>query len=274
MKNKKNIVIAIVAAVLGAGLIVGAYFLYAHLTKENAPDNLVFFTSESSGSEGETVPAGETGKDLPQTSSAQTRETPTELPTDAQTDPATTGAPTEVPPSDGQTSPTPTPTPTPTTSIETPTPTPETPTPTPAPEPPLIDPDVPDFILQDMDGNKVKLSSFFGRPIVLNFWASWCPPCKEEMPNFEKSCKRHEDVVFLMVNLTKSDTVRDAKQLIADKGYTFPVYFDITGNGGELFEISSIPVTCFIDRTGHLVAKAVGSISASSLEKGIASITK
>ena len=90
----------------------------------------------------------------------------------------------------------------------------------------------PDFTVLDKDGNTVRLSEKFGKPIVINFWATWCPPCKQELPDFDKLCKEYGDrVVFMMVNLTDGyrDTVDGTKRFVSGKGYTFPVYFDKIG---------------------------------------------
>lgn len=130
----------------------------------------------------------------------------------------------------------------------------------------------PDFTVLDKDGNQVKLSDFFGKPIVLNFWASWCPPCKSELPDFEEMYKRYEGkVIFLMVNLTdgQRETVDVAKSFIASAGYTFPVYFDTTYEASTVYGIRSIPQTYFIDAEGNPVAYATGMISGSQLEEGI-----
>ena len=134
---------------------------------------------------------------------------------------------------------------------------------------------VPDFTILDMDGNEVKLSDFFGKPIVLNFWASWCPPCKAELPDFEEACKRYEGkVTFLMVNLTdgKRETVEVAKEYVASQGYTFPVYFDTKYEAAYVYGVSSIPTTYFINADGSLEARATGMISAARLEEGISRI--
>ena len=133
----------------------------------------------------------------------------------------------------------------------------------------------PDFTMLDMEGNEVKLSDFFGTPIVLNFWASWCPPCKAELPDFEEACKRYEGkVTFLMVNLTdgQRETVEVAKSYIASQGYTFPVYFDTNYEAAYVYGVSSIPQTYFINADGSLEARATGMISAAQLEKGIGMI--
>ncbi len=130
----------------------------------------------------------------------------------------------------------------------------------------------PDFAVLNADGETVRLSEFLGKPIVLNFWASWCPPCKAELPDFEAACKKYDgEVTFLMVNLTdgQRETVEIAKSFIASKGYTFPVYFDTNYEASYKYGLSSIPQTYFIDAKGNVVARATGMISAAQLEQGI-----
>jgi thiol-disulfide isomerase/thioredoxin len=133
----------------------------------------------------------------------------------------------------------------------------------------------PDFAILDMDGKEVRLSDFFGTPIVLNFWASWCPPCKAELPDFEAACKKYEGkVTFLMVNLTdgQRETVEVAKDFVASQGYTFPVYFDTKYEAAYAYGVSSIPQTYFINADGSPEARATGMISAAQLEQGIGMI--
>ena len=130
----------------------------------------------------------------------------------------------------------------------------------------------PDFTMLDKDGNQVKLSDLVGKPIVLNFWASWCPPCKAEMPDFEQAYQKYgDDVVFVMLNLTDgySETIATAKAHIAAYGYTFPVYFDTMGEGGYFYEVSAIPQTCFINDRGQLVSTMVGMLDGETLEAWI-----
>ena len=132
-----------------------------------------------------------------------------------------------------------------------------------------------DFTVQDWEGNMVKLSDFFGTPIVLNFWASWCPPCKAELPDFDDACKKYEGkVTFLMVNMTDNqmETVEVAKDFIKTYGYDFPVYFDVNYEAAMAYGVRSIPQTYFINAEGELVATATGMISAAQLEKGIGMI--
>ncbi len=133
----------------------------------------------------------------------------------------------------------------------------------------------PDVTLYDVDGGEIKLSDYFGKPIVLNFWASWCPPCKQEMPHFEAAYKDNEDVTFLMVNVTTSDreTFENAKEHIETNGYTFPVLYDLTGEAASTYGTYSLPLTFFIDKNGDLVTYAMGMLTAEQLDVGIGMIT-
>ena len=126
----------------------------------------------------------------------------------------------------------------------------------------------PDFTMLDMEGNEVTLASFFGKPIVLNFWASWCGPCKMEMPEIQKFYDKYgQEIHFLLVS--GDDSLDAAKSFISDSGYTFPVYFDTTSVGAYTYGASSIPLTFFIDAQGNLTAYYMGAMSESILQQGV-----
>ena len=126
----------------------------------------------------------------------------------------------------------------------------------------------PDFTMLDMDGNEVTLASFFGKPIILNFWASWCGPCKMEMPDIQKFYEKYgEDIHFLLVSV--DDSLDTAKAFIAENGYTFPVYFDASSMGAYTYGASSIPLTFFIDAEGNLTAYYMGAMSEGILQQGV-----
>ena len=133
-----------------------------------------------------------------------------------------------------------------------------------------------DFTVYDADGNAVKLSDFYGKPIVLNFWASWCGPCRSEMPDFQKACTDLEGKVqFLMINMTDGsrETLDTAKAFLSDSGYTFPVFFDTDVDAAVKYSVYALPTTFFINAEGHLVAYAESALSADLLQKGIDMIT-
>lgn len=130
----------------------------------------------------------------------------------------------------------------------------------------------PDFSVMNGEGEYVTLSQQIGKPVIVNLWASWCPPCKAEMPHFEQAYQDHPDVVFMMINLTVSDSREDADSFIAQSGYTFPVYYDTTGQAAIAYNVSSIPMTLFVDASGKLVSHKVGMLTEQELTESIARI--
>lgn len=145
------------------------------------------------------------------------------------------------------------------------------PTATAGTEAPTANP-APDFTVTDRDGNPVKLSELRGKPVVLNFWASWCGPCQSEMPAFEQAYRTYgESIRFMLVNATDGsrETVETARTYIDGQGYTFPIYFDTTLEASIAYGASSIPLTIFIDAEGNLVAYGAGALDAATLQRGI-----
>jgi len=130
----------------------------------------------------------------------------------------------------------------------------------------------PDFTMQDAAGNNVNLSDLFGKPIVLNFWASWCPPCKAEMPDFNTVFEElGEDVHFVMLDAV--DGVRETREkgeaYVTEQGFTFPVYYDMEQDAVIQYGIRAFPTTVFIDSEGYIVAGVEGSIDENTLRRGI-----
>lgn len=154
-------------------------------------------------------------------------------------------------------------------------PAPTEPAPTqPQPKDPTL-PLAPNFVVFDASGKAVTLADFAGKPIVINFWASWCGPCRSEMPAFQAAYEIYGDEVqFLVINLTDNyyETVHSAQSFINQQGYTFPVYFDLASSGAEAYSVYSIPATFFVDPWGYLVAQHTGAMDLQTLQSYIAQI--
>ena len=132
--------------------------------------------------------------------------------------------------------------------------------------------EAPDFTVYDLEGNAHKLSDFRGKPVLLNFWASWCGLCQMEMPDFQKFYESYGDKVhFVIVNLTdgQQETVESASAFITEKGYTFPVYYDTDIDAAMKYGVNAVPVSYFIDGSGYFVAWAQGALSADMLQQGM-----
>ncbi len=138
-------------------------------------------------------------------------------------------------------------------------------------QPPATEPApafAPDFTVYDAEGNEVKLSDFIGKPIILNFWASWCFPCITEMPHFNTKYQEYGDQIqFLMVNVTAADTMEEAQALLEQRGFEFPVLFDMDGDAMTVYKVSSIPVTYLINSEGIIIEEVVGSMNKKELQK-------
>lgn len=124
----------------------------------------------------------------------------------------------------------------------------------------------PDFTLKTLDGKAAELGKNNGKPTIINFWASWCPPCKVEMPYIQKAYEKYGDRVnFMMVNLTAMDDKEKMEQFLKEGGYSFPVLLDETGKVGEMYQAFSIPVTYIVDENGFIIKHVMGAMSEGQL---------
>lgn len=129
-----------------------------------------------------------------------------------------------------------------------------------------------DFTVLDTAKQQVNLSDFVGKPTVVNFWATWCGPCKSEMPAFDTLYKKYGDRVhFLMVNLTDGaqETIAGADAFIAESGYSFPVYYDTKLDAANTYGVYSIPMTLFINKEGEILGQHTGAMNEATLENYI-----
>jgi len=129
-----------------------------------------------------------------------------------------------------------------------------------------------DFTVYDKEGNKVNLSDLYGKPIIINFWATWCPYCVEEMPLFEEKYKEYgEEINFLMIDSVDGnmETKEKGEKFIEDKGFSFPVYFDTDEDASYTYQAYSLPTTVFINADGYIVAYQPGMLTPDMMQKGI-----
>lgn len=118
----------------------------------------------------------------------------------------------------------------------------------------------PDLALQDSQGRMVQLSDLRGRPVLLNLWASWCPPCKEEMQAMQKVYDQYASKGFtiLAINTTYQDEKASALAFAADRQLTFPILFDLDGNVSRKYQVRSMPTSFFIDSNGLIRRVVIG----------------
>lgn len=130
----------------------------------------------------------------------------------------------------------------------------------------------PDFMVVDGDGNEVYLSDFAGKPVVINIWATWCDPCKWELPGFQEMYEAYgEDMVFMMINTADDfrDSVEGVEAFAEENGYSFPIYYDTADMAAYLYGASSIPLTVFVLPDGTLAGGYRGAIDGDTLEQSI-----
>ncbi|WML60508.1 redoxin domain-containing protein [Neobacillus sp. PS2-9] len=119
----------------------------------------------------------------------------------------------------------------------------------------------PNFGLKTLDGQEVKLSDMVGKKVILNFWATWCPPCKAEMPHMQEFYEKQKNnqVTILAVNLTTSEKSSDnIGAFVKDYGLTFPIVLDSEGQVGQTYQDVTIPTSYIIDTKGVIRKKIVG----------------
>lgn len=128
----------------------------------------------------------------------------------------------------------------------------------------------PDFTLTTLDGKTVKLSDYKGKKVILNFWATWCPPCKAEMPHMQNFYEENKDngIEILAVNLTMIDNGTQAvKDFALDYGLTFPIPLDVEGLIGPQYQAFTIPTSYILDANGIITKKVVGPMDENMMTK-------
>lgn len=130
----------------------------------------------------------------------------------------------------------------------------------------------PVFTVYEDDGTPVRLSDLRGKPVIVNFFASWCGPCRLEMPHFDEAYAAYGDQIhFMMVDLCAygNDTKENAKALVAEGGWTFPVYYDTDGSAATAYAVRSMPTTIFVTADGELASGRIGAMTQQQLQQEI-----
>jgi cytochrome c biogenesis protein CcmG/thiol:disulfide interchange protein DsbE len=125
----------------------------------------------------------------------------------------------------------------------------------------------PDFILPAPDGAVYNLQDLRGRPVIINFWASWCPPCRAEMPALERVYAEYQEegLIVLAVNTTNQDDLQAALDLATSLNLTFPILLDELGDVSSLYQLQAMPTTFFVDAQGIIQDVVVGGPMAEAL---------
>ncbi len=110
----------------------------------------------------------------------------------------------------------------------------------------------PDFTLKSKDGKNVRLSELQGQVVMINFWASWCGPCRQEMPHLEAIHKEYVDYGFTLLGINVDEKQALAEKLLAQIPVSFPILFDPSGSVSKLYNVDAMPTTILIDRDGNL----------------------
>jgi len=108
----------------------------------------------------------------------------------------------------------------------------------------------PDFALKSSSGENLRLSEYRGDVVMVNFWATWCGPCRQEMPLLDELYSRYERVGFSLLGVNIDDDSRKAMSMVSELGVSFPVLFDARKEVSKLYEVDAMPVTVLIDREG------------------------
>lgn len=133
----------------------------------------------------------------------------------------------------------------------------------------------PDFSLMDLDGNPVRLSDFRGKKVLINFWATWCPPCRVELPHMEKFYEDYESkgTVILGVNLTPTEGDRDTIHTFVDEqGLSFPIVLDPEGDVMDTYEVVAYPTTYLLDTEGVIRETFRGAINYDIMKETVSKI--
>ncbi len=126
----------------------------------------------------------------------------------------------------------------------------------------------PAFSLEDLDGAQVSLAAFRGRPVLINFWASWCPPCRAEMPELQRvyASQGSDGLMILAVNLSTQDNLDDVRRFVAEQGLTFPILLDSEQAVTAAYRVNPLPTSVFVTPEGKVHLVQIGQMDRGFVE--------
>jgi cytochrome c biogenesis protein CcmG, thiol:disulfide interchange protein DsbE len=136
----------------------------------------------------------------------------------------------------------------------------------------VIGASAPEFALADLDGNPVRLSDLRGRPVIINFWASWCGPCVEEFPLLERALDEHRSEGLAVVGIVFNDRSEAARAFLQRMGTAWPAAMDPNAEVAGAYGVSAPPASFFIDRQGRIAGRQIGQLSSADLATQLATI--
>lgn len=128
----------------------------------------------------------------------------------------------------------------------------------------------PDFTLRDLDGNAVRLSDLRGEVVFINFWATWCPPCRAEMPEIEAVHQEYKDKGVVVLGVDISEPASTVRQYIQQGGFSWTIVLDSIGEVARDYQIAAIPTSFFIDQEGIIRAVNIGAMTKRAMEAKLA----
>lgn len=142
---------------------------------------------------------------------------------------------------------------------------------------PAIGSPAPDFKLKTLTGSEISLAQYRGQPVLVNFWATWCPPCRLEMPELVRVYEAHKSQGFVLlgINLTFQDSLPDVQAFVKEFNMTFPVLLDETSDVTyNAYQLRGLPTSVFVDRTGNIVRLQIGAMTGTQIDAFVAEILK
>jgi thiol-disulfide isomerase/thioredoxin len=133
----------------------------------------------------------------------------------------------------------------------------------------------PDLALDTLDGGKFRLADHIGKPVIVNFWATWCPPCRAELPAFEEVYRNNRDQGLVVVGVDVAESSDAVAKFVAETGLTFPIALDVSGETTELYRIEGMPTTFFVGRDGRIHDMIIGGpLTEAAIESKVAELLK